>query len=126
MTASRTVDVRAGLADPSELGPVVAHLAAGGLAVHPTETVYGFGGLATPEAVVVLRALKGLQSLTPYNPDQKAGVDIVRRAIQVPARQIVQNAGEDGSLVVGKLFAPIPGERLIELARQLARLLDQS
>ena len=32
------------------------------------------------------------------NADQKAGVDIVRRAIQVPARQIVQNAGEDGSL----------------------------
>src|ERR1700757_245699 len=36
--------------------------------------------------------------------DQKAGVDIVRRAVQVPARQIVQNAGEDGSLVVGKLL----------------------
>jgi chaperonin GroEL (HSP60 family) len=36
--------------------------------------------------------------------DQKAGVDIVRRAIQVPAPQIVQNAGEDGSLVVGKLL----------------------
>ncbi|MFN5666299.1 TCP-1/cpn60 chaperonin family protein, partial [Bradyrhizobium sp.] len=32
------------------------------------------------------------------------GVDIVRRAIQVPARQIIQNAGEDGSLVVGKLL----------------------
>ena len=36
--------------------------------------------------------------------DQKAGVDIVRRAIQVPARQIVQNAGEDGSLIVGRLL----------------------
>lgn len=38
------------------------------------------------------------------NADQRAGVDIVRRAIQVPARQILQNAGEDGSLVVGKLL----------------------
>ena len=38
------------------------------------------------------------------NHDQKAGVDIVRRAIQVPARQIVENAGEDGSVIVGKLL----------------------
>jgi chaperonin GroEL len=61
-------------------------------------------GILPGGGVALLRALKGLQSLTPSNPDQKAGVDIVRRAIQVPARQIVQNAGEDGSLVVGKLL----------------------
>src|SRR6202011_30819 len=40
----------------------------------------------------------------PENDDQKAGVDIVRRAIQVPARQIVHNAGEDSSYIVGKLL----------------------
>ncbi|MEE4445105.1 TCP-1/cpn60 chaperonin family protein, partial [Escherichia coli] len=45
-----------------------------------------------------------LDGVKTANPDQKAGVDIVRRAIQVPARQIIQNAGEDGSLVVGKLL----------------------
>ncbi len=50
------------------------------------------------------RSLKALDGINTSNPDQKAGVDIVRRAIQVPARQIVQNAGEDGSLVVGKLL----------------------
>ena len=40
----------------------------------------------------------------PANADQKAGIDIVRRAIQAPSRQIAQNAGDDGSVVVGKLL----------------------
>jgi chaperonin GroEL len=61
-------------------------------------------GILPGGGVALLRALKGLDGLKPSNPDQKAGVDIVRRAIQVPARQIVQNAGEDGSLVVGNLL----------------------
>ena len=60
-------------------------------------------GILPGGGVALLRALKALDSVKPEDPDQKAGVDIVRRAIQVPARQIVQNAGEDGSLVVGKL-----------------------
>jgi chaperonin GroEL len=61
-------------------------------------------GILPGGGVALLRALNSLQNLKPDNPDQKAGVDIVRRAIQVPARQIVLNAGEDGSLVVGKLL----------------------
>jgi chaperonin GroEL len=61
-------------------------------------------GILPGGGVALLRALKALDSVKTANPDQKAGVDIVRRAIQVPARQIVQNAGEDGSLVVGKLL----------------------
>src|SRR6185312_12587524 len=61
-------------------------------------------GILPGGGVALLRALKSLQRVNPSNSDQKAGVDIVRRAIQVPARQIVQNAGEDGSLVVGKLL----------------------
>jgi chaperonin GroEL len=61
-------------------------------------------GILPGGGVALLRALKALDGLKPDDPDQKAGVDIVRRAIQVPARQIVQNAGEDGSLVVGKLL----------------------
>jgi chaperonin GroEL len=61
-------------------------------------------GILPGGGVALLRALKSLQTASPSNADQKAGVDIVRRAIQVPARQIVQNAGEDGSLVVGKLL----------------------
>ena len=61
-------------------------------------------GILPGGGVPLLRALKALENVRPSDPDQKAGVDIVRRAIQVPARQIVQNAGEDGSLVVGKLL----------------------
>ena len=61
-------------------------------------------GILPGGGVALLRALKALEFVKTVNPDQKAGVDIVRRAIQVPARQIVQNAGEDGSLIVGKLL----------------------
>jgi chaperonin GroEL len=61
-------------------------------------------GILPGGGVTLLRSLKALDGVTTSNPDRKAGVDIVRRAIQVPARQIVQNAGEDGSLVVGKLL----------------------
>jgi chaperonin GroEL len=61
-------------------------------------------GILPGGGVAFLRALKALETVKPGNADQKAGVDIVRRAIQVPARQIVQNAGEDGSLVIGKLL----------------------
>jgi chaperonin GroEL len=61
-------------------------------------------GILPGGGVALLRALKALDGIRIADPDQKAGIDIVRRAIQVPARQIVQNAGEDGSLVVGKLL----------------------
>ena len=61
-------------------------------------------GILPGGGVALLRALKALDGIKTADADQKAGVDIVRRAIQVPARQIVQNAGEDGSLVVGKLL----------------------
>jgi chaperonin GroEL len=40
----------------------------------------------------------------PENDDQRFGIDIVRKAIQAPARQIAENAGADGSVVVGKLL----------------------
>jgi chaperonin GroEL len=61
-------------------------------------------GILPGGGVAFLRALKSLHDVRPDNSDQKAGLDIVRRAIQVPARQIVQNAGEDGSIVVGKVL----------------------
>ena len=61
-------------------------------------------GILPGGGVALLRALKALDSVRTGNHDQKAGVDIVRRAIQVPARQIGENAGEDGSVIVGKLL----------------------
>ncbi len=42
--------------------------------------------------------------MNPENDDQKVGIDIVRRALRAPARQIFANAGEDGSIIVGKLL----------------------
>jgi chaperonin GroEL len=61
-------------------------------------------GILPGGGVALLRALKSLDEIKTANDDQKAGVAIVRRAIQTPARQIVQNAGEDGAIVVGKLL----------------------
>jgi len=56
------------------------------------------GGLA------LLYAAKSLEGLKGENHDQQHGIDIVRKALQVPVRQIVENAGTDGSVVVGKLL----------------------
>ena len=61
-------------------------------------------GILPGGGVALLRALKALDGVKPANDDQKAGLDIVRRALQAPARQIVANAGEDASYVVGKLL----------------------
>jgi chaperonin GroEL len=54
--------------------------------------------------VALLRAIKALDGLKTENEDQKIGISIVRKALQIPARQIVQNAGDDGSIVVGKIM----------------------
>jgi chaperonin GroEL len=61
-------------------------------------------GVVPGGGVALLYATKALGKLKPHNHDQQVGVDIVRRAIQAPARQIVENAGSDGSIVVGKLM----------------------
>ena len=61
-------------------------------------------GIVPGGGVALLRALKALDKVEPGNDDQRVGVDIVRRALQVPARQIAINAGADGSIVVGKIM----------------------
>jgi chaperonin GroEL len=61
-------------------------------------------GILPGGGVPLLRALKALAALKPANADQRTGVDIVRRALQAPARQIIENAGADGSVIVGKLI----------------------
>jgi len=60
-------------------------------------------GILPGGGVALLRAAKALEGLTLANNDQRVGVDIVRRAIEAPARQIAENAGEEGSVIVGKL-----------------------
>ncbi|HEX2840375.1 chaperonin GroEL [Hyphomicrobium sp.] len=61
-------------------------------------------GIVPGGGVALLRAIKALDSLKTDDEDQKVGINIVRRALQSPARQIFQNAGEDGSVVVGKIL----------------------
>ncbi|HLG87386.1 MAG TPA: chaperonin GroEL [Alphaproteobacteria bacterium] len=61
-------------------------------------------GIVAGGGVTLLYASKALGRLKPDNDDQKVGIDIVRRALQAPARQIFANAGADASVVVGKLL----------------------
>jgi chaperonin GroEL len=60
-------------------------------------------GILPGGGVALLRAAKVLDSVAADNPDQKTGIDIVRRAIEAPVRQIAENAGAEGSIIVGKL-----------------------
>jgi chaperonin GroEL len=60
-------------------------------------------GIVPGGGVALIRALKALDGLKAANEDQKVGINIVRRALQAPARQIAENAGEDGAVVVGKI-----------------------
>jgi chaperonin GroEL len=60
-------------------------------------------GILPGGGVALIRSQKVLDKLNTANEDQKVGVNIVRRALQSPARQIAENAGEDGAVVVGKI-----------------------
>jgi len=61
-------------------------------------------GILPGGGVALLRAVETLKRLQTENEDQKHGVEIVRKALQNPARQIAINAGDDGSVVVGKIL----------------------
>jgi chaperonin GroEL len=60
-------------------------------------------GILPGGGVALIRAQKALDKLDAANEDQKVGINIVRRALQAPARQIAENSGEDGAVVVGKI-----------------------
>jgi chaperonin GroEL len=61
-------------------------------------------GVVVGGGVALVRAAKQLDGLTGVNSDQNAGIAIVRKALQSPLRQIAENAGVDGSVVVGKIL----------------------
>jgi len=61
-------------------------------------------GIVPGGGVALLRAVNALSKVKPANDDQRVGVDIVRRALQSPVRQIAENAGADGAVVAGKLL----------------------
>jgi chaperonin GroEL len=61
-------------------------------------------GVLPGGGVALLRAIKALDKLKVHNDDQRTGIEIVKKALSWPARQIAINAGEDGSIVVGKIL----------------------
>jgi chaperonin GroEL len=61
-------------------------------------------GIVPGGGVALLRTIALLDGLKPANEDQRVGINIVRRALQAPVRQIAENAGEDGAVIVGKIL----------------------
>jgi chaperonin GroEL len=61
-------------------------------------------GIVPGGGTALLYAAKALEHLEGVNADQTRGIDIVRKALQAPLRQIAENAGHDGAVVAGKLF----------------------
>jgi chaperonin GroEL len=61
-------------------------------------------GVLPGGGVPLLRAIAALNGIKVANSDQQTGVEIVRKAIQMPARQIIDNSGADGAVIVGKLI----------------------
>jgi len=72
-------------------------------AVHATRAAIA-EGILPGGGVALLRATKALEKLSGENPDQQHGVEIVRKTLSWPARQIAINSGEDGSIVVSKIL----------------------
>jgi chaperonin GroEL len=72
-------------------------------AMHATRAAVEEGVVAGGGAAL-LYATRALESLKPVNDDQRVGIEIIRKALQAPVRQIAFNAGVDGSIVVGKLL----------------------
>jgi chaperonin GroEL len=60
-------------------------------------------GIVVGGGVALIQAGKVLEGMTGANPDQNAGIAIVRRALEAPLRQIAENAGVDGAVVAGKI-----------------------
>ena len=61
-------------------------------------------GIVPGGGVALVKSISSLDKLNPANRDQEVGVEIVRRALQSPARNIAENAGAEGSVIVGKLM----------------------
>ncbi|MBV9373809.1 MAG: chaperonin GroEL [Alphaproteobacteria bacterium] len=72
-------------------------------AMHATRAAVEEGVVAGGGAAL-LYAARALESLKPANNDQKVGIDIVKKALSYPARQIAENSGTDGSIIIGKLL----------------------
>ena len=78
-------------------------------------------GIVPGGGVALLRAKKAVEALKSDNADVQAGINIVSRALEAPIRQIAENAGVEGSIVVGKLLREVRQLRLRRAERGLCR-----
>ncbi|MFX8770516.1 TCP-1/cpn60 chaperonin family protein, partial [Acinetobacter baumannii] len=69
-------------------------------AVHATRAAIS-EGIVAGGGVTLLYAIKAIEGLKSANADQHAGINLVRKALQAPVRQIAENSGVDGSIIVG-------------------------
>ena len=61
-------------------------------------------GVVPGGGVTLVYAIRSIENLKPANNDQQVGINLVKKALQAPARQIAENSGVDGSIIVGKLL----------------------
>jgi chaperonin GroEL len=81
-------------------------------------------GIVSGGGVAYVQAVGALNDLTPENMDEKVGVDIVRRALEEPLRQIASNAGVEGSVVVEKVKTVDPGVGFNALTGEYVNMIE--
>ena len=81
-------------------------------------------GIVSGGGVAYVQAINALNDLTTENMDEKVGVDIVRRALEEPLRQIASNAGMEGSVVVEKIKVVDPGVGFNALSGEYVNMID--
>ena len=81
-------------------------------------------GVLPGGGVALLRAAKALDDVRFDNADQKTGIEIVRRAIEAPVRQIAENAGAEGSIIVGKLREKPRSSALAGMPRPMSSVIS--
>jgi len=81
-------------------------------------------GIVPGGGVVFVNAIKGMESLTSENLDEKTGIDIVRRALEEPLRQIANNAGLEGSVIVEKVKNSEAGVGFNALIGEFVNMID--
>ena len=81
-------------------------------------------GIVSGGGVAYVQAISELAGLNADNMDEKVGMDIVRRALEEPLRQIADNAGMEGSVVVGKVLDAAPGIGFNALNGEYANMVD--
>ncbi len=82
-------------------------------------------GIVSGGGVAYVQAVKELENIQADNPDEKVGIDIVRRALEEPLRQIACNAGLEGSVVVEKVKSSEPGIGFDALSGQYVNMIEK-